>query len=116
MDTRLVLSASPNSALMLWASRSHSAPLSVTYGGNRRPGYAGGGWCGDGRVSCWKVTDTEWMPSFSAKKLGNDLLSQLRSRATGIWQPSTHRWTGEDSQLTTHGTLNLKNSSTIGLP
>jgi hypothetical protein len=36
--------------------------------------------------------------------------------ATGIWQPSTHRWTGEDSQLTTHGTLNLKNSSTIGLP
>src|SRR4051812_37719201 len=51
---------------MLWASRSHSTRLSVTSGGNRRPGYASGGWCGDGRVSCWKVTDTERMPSFSA--------------------------------------------------
>ena len=66
IDARLVLSASPNSALMLWASRSHSTRLSVTSGGNGRPGYASGGRCGDGRVSGWKVTDTERMPSFSA--------------------------------------------------
>lgn len=51
---------------MLWASRSHSTRLSVTSGGNGRPAYASGRRCGAGRVSCWKVTDTDRMPSISA--------------------------------------------------
>jgi hypothetical protein len=40
--------------------------MSVASGGSGRPGYASGGWCGDGGVSRWKVTDTDRMPSFSA--------------------------------------------------
>src|SRR5262245_65746139 len=63
---RLVLTAAPNSAFRLWSCSFHSVGMSVTSGGYDWPGYASGARYGDGRVSCWKVTLTEGMPSFSA--------------------------------------------------
>jgi hypothetical protein len=68
-----VLSISPNIALMLFAS--------VLSGGNGRPGYISGGWCGDGSMSCWKVVYTYPMPSFSA--------ADRRPAAAGIMPVAT---------------------------
>ena len=63
---RLVLTATLNSVSMLCASVSHGTSLSVASGGNGLPVRGRGGWCGDGRVSCWNVTETEQITRCSA--------------------------------------------------
>ena len=55
---RWALSGSRNSAFTRSASMSHSTRLSVSPGGNGRPGRCSGGWCGDGMVPGRKPTHT----------------------------------------------------------
>ena len=88
MDARFVFNASPNSALTVSASRSHNTRLSVTSGGSGRPGYASGGRCGDGTVSCWNVTDTARTPSLSATDSA-PAAAGIAPVATITSQPST---------------------------
>ena len=75
---------------MLSASSSQSARLSVSSDGNGRPGYASGGWYGDGRVNCWKVTDTEGMPSLSATERAPAAAGSMPA-ATSTSDPSAAR-------------------------
>ena len=48
IHARWALSATPNSAFMLWASKSHSTRLSATSAGYGQPGHRRGGWRDDG--------------------------------------------------------------------
>lgn len=88
IDARWVLSASPNSALYLWRSRSFCTWLSVTSCANGRPGRGYGRWRGNGReIGCCKLLrrSRETVPwSLGAGRAATSLASWALKQFFGV--------------------------------